>query len=447
MRGRAADSPATVFIALVTPVLVATLALAFTPPCASALEEGAAASDSTAGSTYVQGRGLSLFKDPNGEVNFKLLTYFRYLNQNALDKQYTSPLGVPRTVDQRHDFQLVKVSINFFGWFLDPKFRYLGYVWSSNTSQGQLAQVVVAGNLSYRFGPALTLGGGIGGLPTTRSTEGTWPNWLPVDNRLVADEFFRGSYTSGMWAKGNLPRNLEYSVMVGNNLSQLGIDAAQLDNKISTWAGYLAWMPTTGEFGVANGFGDLEVHDEPATRFGVHGTYSAENRQSQPNTDAIENSQIRVSDGRIVFTPFAFGPDIAITDVDFKMIAADAGWKYRGWSLEGEYYWRLVDQLRGQNVDQLPFDKFSDTGFQLLASATPRPQALQLYAGFSQVFGEFGDPWEVRGGVNAFPWKNKAMRWNNEFIWLDHSPTGNAGYPYPVNAHGLVFSSNFEVNF
>ena len=37
-----------------------------------------------------------------------------------------------------------------------------------------------------------------------RSTEGQFPYWLGVDNRLTADEFFRGSYTSGFWLKGEL---------------------------------------------------------------------------------------------------------------------------------------------------------------------------------------------------------------------------------------------------
>ena len=51
----------------------------------------------------------------------------------------------------------------FKGWLFDPNFRYLFYTWTSNTSQGQCAQVVVAGNLSYRFNDAFSLAGGIGG--------------------------------------------------------------------------------------------------------------------------------------------------------------------------------------------------------------------------------------------------------------------------------------------
>ena len=38
--------------------------------------------------------------------------------------------------------------------------------------------------------------------PSVRSTEGQFPYWLGVDDRLIADEFFRGSYTTGVWLKG-----------------------------------------------------------------------------------------------------------------------------------------------------------------------------------------------------------------------------------------------------
>jgi hypothetical protein len=41
--------------------------------------------------------------------------------------------------------QLQKFFAPFSGWFLSPKFRYYLYVWSSNSSQGDPAQVVGAG--------------------------------------------------------------------------------------------------------------------------------------------------------------------------------------------------------------------------------------------------------------------------------------------------------------
>lgn len=57
--------------------------------------------------------------------------------------------------------------------------------------------------------------------------------------------------------------------MLGNNLSQFGIDAGQISNDLSTVSAALVWMPTTDEHGRTGGFGDYEHHDGAATRFGL----------------------------------------------------------------------------------------------------------------------------------------------------------------------------------
>ena len=54
--------------------------------------------------------------------------------------------------------QLQKFFAPFSGWFLTPKFRYYLYVWSANTSQGDDAQVVGAGNLTWNFNRFVSVG-------------------------------------------------------------------------------------------------------------------------------------------------------------------------------------------------------------------------------------------------------------------------------------------------
>ena len=186
--------------------------------------------------------------------------------------------------------------------------RYYLYVWSSNPSQGDPAQVVGAGNLSYVFNRHVTFGAGISSLPSVRSTEGQFPYWLGVDDRLTADEFFRGSYTTGVWLKGEISTKLKYQAMLANNLSTLGVSASQLDNTIDTTSLMLQWLPTTGEFGLYGTFGDFDQHEKLATRLGGHYTHSTEDKQSQPGTNGIENSQIRLTDGSVIFTPDALRP-------------------------------------------------------------------------------------------------------------------------------------------
>ena len=258
---------------------------------------------------------------------------------------YTDAFGNAKNVQQRQDFQLQKVQIKFLGWVLNRKFRYFLYAWSSNPSQGLPAQVVLAGNLNYTFKDWFSVGAGIRSLPGTRSVEGNFPFWLGVDSRLMADEFFRPSYTSGIWATGSVAKKLDYIAMVGNNLSTLGVSAAQLDNGFNTISTSLVWKPTTGEFGP--GFGDFENHENLATRLGVHFNYSEENKQSQPNSEGFENTQLRLSDGSVIFTPNLFGQGITITDATYKMTSFDAGLKYRGFSLDAEYFLRWLNHFHG----------------------------------------------------------------------------------------------------
>jgi len=183
----------------------------------------------------------------------------------------------------------------------------------------------VAGNLGYQFADYLNVGVGIGSLPGTRSTSGNFPFWLGVDNRLIADEFFRPSYTTGIWANGEIVEGVNYQLMLGNNLSQLGVDAGQLDGGIDTFSAALTWAPM-GEYGKA--FGDYEYHGAPVTRFGLHFTRSNEDAQGQPDTEDFENVQIRLSDGNVIFEPNLFGPGIQIRNANYQMLAFDAGIKY-----------------------------------------------------------------------------------------------------------------------
>jgi hypothetical protein len=134
-----------------------------------------------------------------------------------------------------------------------------------------------------------------------------------------------------------------------------------------------------------------------------------------------------------------------VTDARWRMNSFDAGFKYKGFSVEGEYYLRWLDHFRGPNTQNIP-QRF-DHGFQLQGTAMLKPELLQLYIGTSKVYGQYGDPWDFRSGLNFFPFKNKVVRWNNEILYLHKSPVGYTSVAYPVGARGWVFSSSWELAF
>jgi hypothetical protein len=393
--------------------------------------------------SYTPNFGYKVVNTDRGDMSISIYSYARYLNQLGLDSTYKDAFGNVKNVQQRQDFQLNKVQIKFLGWILDPKFRYFLYAWSSNASQGLGAQVVLAGNLSYLFNKYFSVGAGIRSLPGTRSVEGNFPFWLGVDTRLIADEFFRPSYTSGVWAWGKLGNRLDYIAMIGNNLSTLGVSAAQLNNGFNTVSTSLVWTPSTGEFG--QGFGDFEDHQKLATRLAGHFTRSDEDKQEQPSSDQFENTQIRLEDGSVIFTPHLFGPAISVTDVTYKMAAFDGGVKYHGFSFEGEYFLRWLDHFHGPGTAALA--SIFSHGFQLQTSAMVLPKTLQAYLGGSTLSGKYGNPWDFRAGLNYFPFHNKVVRWNNEFLYLYQSPVGYTAVPFALGGTGPVFASTLELAF
>jgi hypothetical protein len=394
---------------------------------------------------YIPNLGFRLYEGEKGQIYMRLFSYVRYLNQKGLDPSYTDYFGNTNSVKLREDVQLNKFFLPFSGWFLTPKFRYYLYVWSSNPSQGDPAQTVGAGNLSYTFNRFVTLGGGIGCLPTTRSTEGQFPYWLGIDDRLTADEFFRGSYTSGFWLKGELSTKLKYMAMIANNLSTLGVSAAQLDNTLNTTSFMLQWLPTTGENGLYGTFGDYDWHEQVATRLGAHLNHSTEDKQSQPGTNAIENSQIRLTDGSVIFTPDLFGPGISVDKVKYEMACVDGGVKYKGLSLEAEYYWRALSDFRG--TDTAGIADINDHGFQVQSSAMVVPKLLQVYLSGSAIRGRYGNASEVRAGVNWYFIKERGLRVNAEWIHLNKCPVGYTAVPYPVGGNGNLYHVNVEMTF
>jgi hypothetical protein len=269
--------------------------------------------------------------------------------------------------------------------------------------------------------------------------------WLKMDNRTIADEFFRASYTFGFWANGDITDNLSYRAMIANNLSALGINAVQLPPTFSTYSAALWWMPTTGEFGPAIGFGDYEYHEKPATMFGIHYTQSPETKQEQPNVNDFENSQIRLSDGTLLFSANPFNTGGTIEKADFHMADVDAGIKYLGFSLETEAYARWVNNF--ETIGPIPVTSLFDKGFQVQASAMAVPKVLQFYAAGSKIYGQYGDPWDLTLGMNLYPFARREIRINSEGIYLWHSPVGGSSYPYIVGGTGWLFNTDFIIAF
>jgi hypothetical protein len=192
-------------------------------------------------------------------------------------------------------------------------------------------------------------------------------------------------------------------------------------------------------------FGDFDHHEKVATRLGWHFTHSTEDKQSQPGTDGIENTQIRLTDGNSIFTRNLFGDGVNVDTVTYRMMSIDGGVKFRGMSVEAEYYWRWLSDFTGQNTGGI--GDMADTGYQLQTSAMLVPRTVQVYVSGSQIFGGYGDASEVRAGANWYFRRERGLRVNGEWLHLNKCPVGYTAVPYPVGGNGNVFHLNLEMYF
>ena len=111
----------------------------------------------------------------------------------------------------------------------------------------------------------------------------------------------------------------------------------------------------------------------------------------------------------------------------------------------GEYFLRWLDHFSGPGTAGLP--SIFSHGFQMQASAMLVPKTLQFYLGGSTIYGKYGNPWDFRSGLSFFPFKNRVVRWNNEFLYLHRSAVGYTSVPFALGGTGPIFHTNLELAF
>jgi hypothetical protein len=401
--------------------------------------------------------GFRVANTKSGTLNISVWAYIRYINQLNLDPTYTDGSGIEKSVDQRNDIQFSKTSIQFKGWIFDERLIYLAYVWASPNVMGQATAFALVGNIEYLLTDRLKIGGGIQGLPTSRAMELSHPRFNRVDVRSMTGEYFRGSYAAGIWLEGQPIDDLYFRAMIANSLSKLGVDAGQIDTKLATWSAGAWWLPngsyaTPGMIWNGGGYGDFEDHQEAAFRLGAHYTNSVESAESQPDVNDPENSQIRVSDGRLIFkSPEIFNGGL-LDELRYQMVAMDAGFKYKGFALEGEIYFRHLNDFEFLNdPGDFGFDYLKDTGFSIQPSYFFLKQKLQGYLIGSKIWGDYGDPWDGVIGLNWYPLKSekfqRQFRINADAQYTSQSPIGNLSLPYTVGGKGWTYSVIAEMFF
>jgi len=388
------------------------------------------------------GKGFLLGKSSEGELSISGYALTRYVNQTPGQHTFIDHLGNERNVDGRNDIWPHRVMIFLKGWVGSPKLIYAVTFWTVLDTD----QNAIFGNIGYQFSRKFSVYAGLNGNPGTRSLQGSHPLWLGQD-RVMADEFFRPFFGSGVWVQGEAVPGLWYNAMLSNTNSILGVTSSELDRKFSTGAS-MWWMPTTKEFGPRGGYGDWEMHEKVATRFGFSTTRSPEQRFTQPS-GSTDNTTLRLADSVNVFDTGALAPGMTVDTVDYRILSFDAGVKYKGIFVQTEIYNRWLDNFTANGP--LPVSSIHDKGFYVQGAFFPVPKKLEVYGVTSQIFGDksagFSNSSEYGVGANYYPFDSRYYRLNAQYMDVNRSPVSSEFGYYVGGLKGSSIAVGFSVFF
>jgi len=367
------------------------------------------------------------------QLKFTNTTQVRYLNTLSANDTFTDHLGVVREVHKRNDITVNRSMFVFNGYIFDKRARYNLTVW---TSAGA-ASIVVAGNIGWQFNKALTITGGYTGVPGSRSLVNTFPFFTGAD-RTLADNFFRPSFTQGVWANGEPVKGLNYLVFVGNGLNTLNISATKIDTNLAV-SGSVWWEPL-GDYGppsrARNMYDDYFASNKVRIRLGTSYTRSREDRFSNLDQSSPENTSLHNSDGVLTFSTGAFAPGVTVDKATYRMWAIDGGVKWNGFAVNGQYYFRWLDDFVADGP--LPLTATFDHGFELSAGKFVVPKKLMVYVRGSAVFGEFRDSHEYAGGLKWHFLPTERLWLNAELMRVQRVPYSGGFTPYTAGMSGWV---------
>ncbi len=387
---------------------------------------------------FTPAKGFDIAKTKIASLNVSFYAVFRYMNQMSEGQTFTDHLGRERAVKARNDLNWHRTFVWLTGFFYDPKFRYNISLWSLPTTQ----QTLLFGNLNYRFNKAIGIGVGIAPNLTARSMQGSWPFWGSSD-RQMAEDFFRGGFSSGVFLTGQPVDRFWYTASVNTNISQLGTTAAN-DTRDMAYSASVVWRPSTGEFGARNGLGDFEYHSKLATQFGASAAHSRESRYAS-ETAPPNATQIKLSDGINPFDADALALGVTVDKLTYDELALDAGFKYRGFSFQSEFYVRKLSDFLA-TTGPFALESIVDKGFQVQGMHMVVPRLVGVYLTYGHVFDDFDrQPWEVSGGASVYPSRTRSWRLNLHLIKVEKSPAAsNFGF-YTSGQSGTTISIGTDI--
>jgi len=363
----------------------------------------------------------------------------RWLEFARSATSWTDSAGNVRPINNINTFNLNRFLISFTGHAVDERLVY-NFAFFGTSDAGVQSGIVPIGLAGWKFSEAATVGAGVTPVPGSREWLDASPWNLGVD-RSMTNTFFRPGFSPGAAATGALfDKAVHYQAGVWNAIDG-GTSGVLRRGTSMAWAGNTWWEPF-GPFGL--GYGDMEHHDDAALRLGTSGVYARTSALGFLGRNP-EDTLVRLSDGTPLALPGALGAGTRVDQFRYQLATVDAGWKYRGWAVNFEYYFRTLDGFLGVG----PFDreKIFDHGGLGYLSWCFVPRTYEVYARSSALTGPYGTGQEYGGGFNWYVNRSRQGRFTLEALHVNRNPAQNILYPYRAGSTGTAIQTQFMVAF
>jgi hypothetical protein len=147
------------------------------------------------------------------------------------------------------------------------------------------------------------------------------------------------------------------------------------------------------------------------------------------NTLTISSAKI---DTRLVYS----GSGVTLQEATYRMWAIDAGTKWRGLAINGQYYSRWLNDFVADGP--LPLASTFDQGGEFSASYFIRPKKFMVYGRGSGILGQFGSSYEWAGGFKWYYISNQRLWLQGEAMRVNKSAYGSIITPYTGGMTGWV---------
>jgi len=385
---------------------------------------------------YSNGMFLRLEENRDSfELKANFRSQFRLVSFTANEDTWTDSTGAVRPVDDRQNFELARARLIFSGHAFTPQFKFFMQM-DGNTDSGAIVSLIDAWG-SWSFSESFAIQAGQRKVPAGR-------NWLlgAFDTRLAdrafSNEFFRPSRTTGLWFVGDPTDDTHYELMLGQGFNTQGLAPSETGNNFAV--GGSAWWDIVGDYGPARP-SDFEIHDDPAFRIGSSWVSSV---VGTPGRQSVEADFLRLTDGTRLTDPGALAPGATVESFDVTLMAIDAAFKYRGWSANGEYFWRSVTDLKAN----LPVpDVGLQQGFYAEGGFFVLPQQFELNSQIAYVTGRPGSTISYATGFSYYPRKTQNFKFTIDATLLDGSPANSPGSEILVGDDGVLVRAQWQIVF